>query len=194
MSNESFILNSLADRLVSAIESSTNATLSESLLVAGRRIADSLSRSGLVLSAGNGGSMTDAMHFAEELCGRYKADRPPLRAIAVSDPSYLTCVANDYSYTEVFSRAVGGLLRSGDVCVLFSTSGESLNILNAAKAANSLGATTIALTGNPQSSLHSVVEISISPSVVVDTATAQALHTLWLHALIEIVEHELGFA
>ena len=103
---------------------------------AGEAMVRSLKEGGKVISCGNGGSMCDAMHFAEELTGRFRADRPSMPAVAISDPSHITCVANDYGFDYIFSRYVEGMGRKGDVFLGISTSGNSANIINAIKAAN----------------------------------------------------------
>ena len=102
-------------------------------------IAEAINDGKKIISCGNGGSMCDAMHFAEELTGKFKHDRPALPAISISDPSHMSCVANDYGYDQVFSRFVEGLGNSGDVLLAISTSGNSMNIIKAAEAAREKG-------------------------------------------------------
>src|SRR6266446_1940264 len=106
-------------------------------------------------SCGNGGSMCDAMHFAEELTGRFRRDRRPLAALAISDPGHLTCTGNDFGYQEIFARFVQAHGRAGDVLVAISTSGSSANVLAAAEAARERSMPVIALTGRPGSPLRS---------------------------------------
>ena len=108
-------------------------------------IVDSMKQGGKVISCGNGGSMSDAMHFAEELTGRFRNDRPSLPAFAISDPSYLSCVANDYGYEHVFSRFIDGMGNKGDVLLAISTSGNSNNVLRAIEVAKSKGIKVIGL-------------------------------------------------
>jgi D-sedoheptulose 7-phosphate isomerase len=110
-------------------------------------LVDSFQNNGKLISCGNGGSMCDAMHLAEELSGRFRAHRPALPALAISDPSYMSCVINDYGAEAVFSRYVEGMGFSGDVLVAISTSGSSKNIINAAKIAKEKGMKIIGLTG-----------------------------------------------
>ena len=110
-------------------------------------ISSSFHSGGKVLSCGNGGSHCDAMHFAEELTGKFRDERKPFPAISISDPSYITCVGNDYGFEHVFSRYIEGIGREGDVLLVLSTSGNSENILNALDTANAKGMKTIALTG-----------------------------------------------
>jgi D-sedoheptulose 7-phosphate isomerase len=114
---------------------------------AGEAMAASLRTGSKIISCGNGGSMCDAMHFAEELSGRYRDDRPAFAAVSISDPSHLTCVGNDYGFRHVFSRYVEAIGRSGDTLLAISTSGNSENIIEAAKSARNAGMTVVALTG-----------------------------------------------
>ena len=110
-------------------------------------MAQSISAGGKVISCGNGGSMCDAMHFAEELTGRYRDDRMALPALSISDPSHLSCVGNDHGYEFVFSRFVEAMGRPGDVLLAISTSGNSPNVVRAAEAAKEAGMTVVGLTG-----------------------------------------------
>ena len=156
-------------------------------------LAETLGGGGKVLACGNGGSACDAMHFCEELTGRFRADRPPLAAIACVDPGHLTCVGNDYGFEEVFSRWVRALGRRGDCLVLLSTSGNSENVVRAAAAAREGGLRTIALLGRDGGRLAGACEIEW----VIDGVTAdriQEVHMVILHALIEGVEARLGYA
>lgn len=143
-----------------------------------------------VLIFGNGGSMTDAMHFAEELTGRYHLDRPALPAIALSDPGHLTCVANDYGYEAVFSRGVEAFANPGDAVIGLSTSGNSVNVINALQKAQDLGCFTIAFLGKDGGKLKGTCDYEIIiPGA--DTARIQELHMLILHIVIGEVEREL---
>jgi D-sedoheptulose 7-phosphate isomerase len=140
-----------------------------------------------VLICGNGGSACDAMHFAEEFTGRFKNDRPPLPAIACTDPGHLTCTANDYGFEHVFSRWVQALGRKGDVLILLSTSGNSANILRAADAGRAAGLTTVALLGKDGGRLRESCDHTlIAPGEGSDRI--QELHMLILHILVEQVE------
>ncbi len=145
-----------------------------------------------VLVCGNGGSMADAMHFAEELTGRFRKDRPALPAMACSDPTHLSCVANDYGFEQVFSRWIEAMARPGDCVVLLSTSGNSANIARAAAAARERGATTIALLGRGGGTLAGRCDVEIIvPGETSDRI--QELHMLILHAWVEAVEMGMGF-
>jgi len=141
-----------------------------------------------VLSCGNGGSASDAMHIAEELVGRYRGDRKSLPAIALTaDGTSITCIANDWSYDEVFSRQIEGLGSEGDLLIAFTTSGNSSNILKAIEQAKAQGMITIALLGKDGGQAKAMADHSIVvPSH--DTARIQELHTWILHVFLEAVE------
>ncbi|MCC6427966.1 MAG: D-sedoheptulose 7-phosphate isomerase [Phycisphaerales bacterium] len=145
-----------------------------------------------VLVCGNGGSMCDAMHFAEELTGRFRQDRPALAAIAISDASHITCVGNDYGFEHVFSRAVEALGQPGDVLIALSTSGNSPNILRAVETARGAELVTVALLGKDGGMLAaggSCHHMLIVPGETSDRI--QELHMLVLHLLVEAIEAEL---
>jgi len=153
-------------------------------------LAASLRAGNKILACGNGGSLCDAAHFAEELTGRFRADRPPLAAIACADPGHLTCVANDYGFDEVFSRWVRGLGRSGDALIVLSTSGKSENIRRALVAAKDLGLVTVALLGRGGGACKGLA----SHEMIVPGETSdriQELHMLLLHAWVEAIERSL---
>lgn len=145
-----------------------------------------------LISCGNGGSMSDAMHFAEELSGRFRDDRKGLAAISISDPSHISCVGNDYGFDFVFSRFVEALGRHGDVLLAISTSGNSKNVLYAAKAAKEAGMKVVALTGKSGGELaqHCDVEIRAPFSDYADRA--QEIHIKVIHCLIDAIESEIA--
>jgi len=148
---------------------------------------------GKVLICGNGGSLCDAMHFAEEMTGRFRKDRRPLGALALGEAGHLTCVANDYGFEYVFSRGVEALGRRDDVLIALSTSGNSTNILRAAEAAKAKGMRTVALLGKGGGRMRGACDLE----VVVPGETAdriQELHMLILHTLVELVEIGLDLA
>jgi D-sedoheptulose 7-phosphate isomerase len=145
---------------------------------------------GVVFSCGNGGSHCDAMHFAEELTGRYRKDRPPLGALALGDPSHVTCVSNDYGFSYIFSRQLEGLSRKGDLLLGLSTSGNSQNIIEAFLTAKKKGVTTIALLGRQGGHLKDLADLAI----VVPAQTSdriQEIHIKLIHTVIESVERVL---
>jgi D-sedoheptulose 7-phosphate isomerase len=158
---------------------------------AGRLIGLAFANGGRVFSCGNGGSMCDAMHFAEELSGRYRLDRKALPATAISDPSHLSCVANDYGYEEVFSRYIEAHGRAGDCLLAISTSGTSRNVLAAAERATAQGVKVIALTGRAGSALGDLADIEICTPAGRFADRVQELHIKIVHILIELVEREL---
>ncbi|MCS6838380.1 MAG: D-sedoheptulose 7-phosphate isomerase [Bdellovibrionaceae bacterium] len=147
-------------------------------------------KNGTVFSCGNGGSHCDAMHFAEELTGRYRKDRKPLGALALGDPSHLTCVANDYGFQYVFSRQLEALGRPGDGLIGLSTSGNSSNVIEAFKVAKNKGIVTIGLLGRDGGQLKDLADLAI----VVPAQTSdriQEMHIKLLHIVIEMVERRL---
>lgn len=143
---------------------------------------------GTIFSCGNGGSMCDAMHFAEELTGRYQKNRPGLPAVAISDPGYISCVANDFGYEYVFSRYIESHGRKGDSLLAISTSGKSPSILNAAKVARSLGLKVVGLTGRTNSELEPLTDICVSCPAGEFSDRVQELHIKVIHNLIELIE------
>jgi len=185
--------NQLVSRMLSEAERTMALTrlLAPSISKTGSLIAVRLKKGGKILTAGNGGSAADAMHLAEELVGRFKANRKPLPAIALTaDGTLLTCIANDFGFEEVFSRQVEGLGRRGDVLVLFTSSGNSENLLRAVRAARKKGVTTIALSGKSGGKLKGKADHEIIvPSA--STARVQEMHTFILHCWLEIVEASL---
>ncbi|MGB1318573.1 MAG: D-sedoheptulose 7-phosphate isomerase, partial [Flavobacteriales bacterium] len=143
----------------------------------------SVNAGGKIISCGNGGSMSDAMHFAEELTGRFRGDRPSIPAIAISDAGYLTCAANDYGYENVFSRFVEGFGAKGDVLLAISTSGNSPNVINAAKAASEKGMSVIALTGKDGGELAGLCDVEIRAPQSEYSDRIQEIHIKVIHIL-----------
>jgi D-sedoheptulose 7-phosphate isomerase len=146
---------------------------------------------GTLLIFGNGGSAADAQHMAAELVGRFERERKAAPALALStDTSVLTSVANDYGYERVFARQVEGLGRRGDVAFAISTSGASVNVVNALEAATQRGLRTIALTGRDGGAIGRAAEIHIN---VPDSSAArvQEVHRTLIHAICELVERGL---
>jgi D-sedoheptulose 7-phosphate isomerase len=155
---------------------------------AARAIVEAYEHGGRVYTFGNGGSSADAAHFAEELVGRYRRERRPLPAQSLSvDASALTCIANDYSYEEVFERQVRGFVRAGDVVVGFSTSGRSPNVVRGLAAARELGATTVLFSGGSGGPAAEHADVAlVVPSE--STARVQEMHVFLLHVILEIVD------
>ncbi|MBF2755918.1 MAG: SIS domain-containing protein [Gammaproteobacteria bacterium AqS3] len=155
---------------------------------AGELLAGRLEQGGRAFSCGNGGSMCDAMHFAEELSGRFRNDRPGMAATAISDPSHISCVANDYGYEQVFSRYLEAHARSGDVLLAISTSGTSGNVVRAAEVAGEMGVHCIALTGHPGRRLGELAEVEICTPGGRYADRVQEMHIKVIHILIELTE------
>lgn len=147
---------------------------------------------GKIISCGNGGSMSDAMHFAEELTGRFRDDRPSIPAIAISDSGYLSCTANDYGYDKVFSRFVEGFGTTGDALLAISTSGNSANVINAAKAASEKGMSVIALTGKDGGELASLCDVEIRAPFTDYSDRIQEIHIKVIHILVMLIEQEVS--
>jgi D-sedoheptulose 7-phosphate isomerase len=159
---------------------------------AAKVLADSFKQGGKVLSCGNGGSHCDAMHFAEELTGRYRENRPGYAGIAISDPSHLSCVSNDFGYEYVFSRYVEAVGREGDVLFGLSTSGNSANILRAIETAKAQGMKTIALTGKDGGKMAGVADVEIRVPHFGYADRIQEVHIKIIHILIMLVEKEMA--
>ena len=151
-------------------------------------LANTFKAGGKVISCGNGGSHCDAMHFAEELTGRFRDDRNPLPAIAISDPSYMSCVGNDYGFDYVFSRFVEGVASEGDVLLAISTSGNSKNVIHAVKAAKKKGVKVIALTGNGGGQMDGMADVEIRVPHYGYADRVQEIHIKVIHILILLVE------
>ena len=159
---------------------------------AARTMSESLKAKGRIFSCGNGGSMCDAMHFAEELTGRYRKDRPAYAAVAISDPSHIACVGNDYGYDFVFSRYVEAHGRAGDVLLAISTSGTSKNVIKAVESAKAAGMKVIALTGKEKCQLGDLANVHIATPAGQFADRVQELHIKVIHILIELIERELA--
>lgn len=141
-----------------------------------------------IISCGNGGSHCDAMHFAEELSGRYRENRRALPAIAISDVSHISCTGNDYGFEFIFSRFVEGLGQSGDVLLGISTSGNSANVLRAAEAARTKGMKVVALTGKDGGKLAPLADVEIRVPHIGFADRVQEIHIKVIHILILLIE------
>ncbi len=155
---------------------------------AGDLLSQAIKSGNKILSCGNGGSMCDAMHFAEELSGRYRADRKALPALSISDPSHLSCVSNDYGYAYVFSRMVEALGNEGDILFAISTSGNSENVIKAIEAAKNKGMKTIGLTANNGGIVASLCDVEIRAPKSQFADRAQEIHIKVIHSLIDYIE------
>tara|TARA_Y100000996_G_scaffold169031_1_gene131401 strand:+ start:132 stop:698 length:567 start_codon:yes stop_codon:yes gene_type:complete len=162
--------------------------LIKSIADASRLMVHSLKNEKKIISCGNGGSMCDAMHFAEELTGKYREERKSLAAISISDPSHITCVGNDFGFEKIFSKYLEGIGKSGDTLLAISTSGKSKNIINAAKFCSENNISVVSLTGNDggQLSKYSDVEIRVPHFGYSDRI--QEIHIKIIHILILLIE------
>ncbi|AZQ62602.1 D-sedoheptulose 7-phosphate isomerase [Flammeovirga pectinis] len=156
-------------------------------------LVSSFKNEGKVMSCGNGGSHCDAMHFAEELTGRYREDRPSLGAIAISDPSHISCVSNDYGFEYVFSRYLEGVGRKGDVLFAISTSGNSQNIINAIEVAQNKGIKVIALTGKDGGKMAGLADVEIRVPHFGFADRIQEIHIKIIHILIQLIEKKMAY-
>ncbi|MEX1000627.1 MAG: D-sedoheptulose 7-phosphate isomerase [Crocinitomicaceae bacterium] len=146
---------------------------------------------GKIISCGNGGSMSDAMHFAEEMTGRFRENRKPLPAVAISDPAHISCIANDYGYDYIFSRYIESLGKKGDVLLAISTSGNSINIIKAIEAAKEKGMFVVGLSGKTGGKLADLVDIEIRCPESEWADRVQEIHIKIIHALIDYIEQQL---
>ncbi len=158
---------------------------------AGAAMVESIKQGGKIVSCGNGGSLCDAMHFAEELTGRYRDNRAALPAIAISDVSHMACVGNDYGYEFVFSRYLEALGNKGDVLLAISTSGNSKNILNAIAVAKNKGMVVVGLTGKDGGAMATLCDIEIRAPHSQYADRAQEIHIKIIHSLIDYIERNI---
>lgn len=169
-----------------------NEAMLQRIAAAGLLLADTFAAGGRAYSCGNGGSMCDAMHFAEELTGRFRDNRPGYAALAISDASHLSCVGNDFGYEQVFARFIEAHGRAGDVLLAISTSGTSKNVLAAVHAAHQRGMKVIGLTGRQGTQLAESADIAIITAAGKYADRVQELHIKVIHILIELVERKLA--
>lgn len=181
-------LNDARDALDALI---SNEKTIEAVVAAAGLMADAVEGDGKVMSCGNGGSLCDAMHFAEEMTGRYHSNRRPYAALAISDASHMACVGNDYGYEEVFSRYVEAHGRKGDVLLAITTSGTSRNIVKAAEVARRKGVKVVALTGRDETPITELADVSIVTPAGRWADRVQELHIKCIHILIELIERRL---
>ena len=154
-------------------------------------LAEGFKNNHRVFSCGNGGSLCDAMHFAEELTGKFRKDRKPLPASAIIDPAHMTCVANDFGYSQIFSRYLEAWGSSGDTLIAISTSGNSDNVIQAVNVAKQKGIFTIGLLGKGGGKLKNLVDCPIIIPSTESTDRIQEMHIKILHIFIEGIERVL---
>lgn len=158
---------------------------------AGDLMIESIKKGKKIISCGNGGSMSDAMHFAEELTGRFRDNREAIAAISISDPTHISCTANDFGYDYVFSRYLEAVGQNGDVLLAISTSGNSPNILKACEVAKEKGIKIVALTGKEGGKLANVCDIELRAPKSEYADRAQEIHIKIIHSLIHYIENTL---
>ena len=189
-------INTIRDELNQAIDVLGNFVANDENLKkiqqAAILIADSFKQGGKVLSCGNGGSHCDAMHFAEELTGRFRDNRPSYPAIAISDVSHISCVGNDYGFDYIFSRYVEGVGQKGDVLLGISTSGNSANVLKAIEAAKQKGMKIITLTGKDGGKMNRLADVDIRVPHFGYADRVQEIHIKVIHILILLIEKEMA--
>jgi len=181
-------LNQSAEVLATFINDENNIRCIEN---AALLIANSFKQGGKVLSCGNGGSHCDAMHFAEELTGRYRENRPSYPAIAISDVSHISCVGNDFGFDSIFSRYLEGVGQKGDVLLGISTSGNSTNVIKAIESARAKGMKVIALTGKNGGKINGLADVEIRVPHFGYADRVQEIHIKVIHILILLIEKEM---
>lgn len=157
-------------------------------------MADAIHKGNKILSCGNGGSHCDAMHFAEELSGRYRDNRRALPALAISDASHITCVGNDFGFDHIFSRMVEAIGQPGDILLGISTSGNSRNIIEAISAARQRGLSVITLTGKDGGKMAGSADVEIRVPHFGYADRIQEIHIKVIHILIQLIEKQLGLS
>ncbi len=158
---------------------------------AGKIIVQAIKTGNKIISCGNGGSMCDAMHFAEELSGRFRNDRKPFPAVSISDAAYITCTGNDYGFEKIFSRFVEAMGKEGDVLMAISTSGNSVNVLEAIAFAKKKKMAIVGLTGRGGGKMKEMCDVEIRAPYSEFSDRAQEIHIKVIHALIEYAEDKL---
>ena len=193
---ELMYIDNIRNELTQAIDVLTNFVSDdrnlEAIQQAAILVADSFKQGGKVLSCGNGGSHCDAMHFAEELTGRFRDNRPSYPAIAISDVSHISCVGNDYGFDYIFSRYVEGVGNKGDVLLGISTSGNSTNVIKAIEAAKQKGMKIITLTGKDGGKMNGLADVDIRVPHFGYADRVQEIHIKVIHILILLIEKEMA--
>ena len=193
---ELMYIDNIRSELTQAIDVLTNFVSDDRNLKAIQQaavlVADSFKQGGKVLSCGNGGSHCDAMHFAEELTGRFRDNRPSYPAIAISDVSHISCVGNDYGFDYIFSRYVEGVGNKGDVLLGISTSGNSTNVIKAIEAAKQKGMKIITLTGKDGGKMNGLADVDIRVPHFGYADRVQEIHIKVIHILILLIEKEMA--
>ncbi len=188
------VQENLLDNVVRMTALAEDAALDNAFDRAAALMVSALRQGNTIFACGNGGSMTNAQHFAEELTGRFRGNRPPLRALAISDPSHLTCVGNDYGYEFVFSRFVEAFAKPGDVLFALSTSGKSPNVLRAAESMSAAGGVVVASSGPADTPLAGVADVSFALGASRWADRVQEAELVVIHSLMQAIEDGLGYS
>ena len=188
MNNQQLILEELKEAAKVLDQFLSNDQNLSQIDAAAQLMSDAINNGGKIFSCGNGGSHCDAMHFAEELTGRYRENRKALPAIAISDPSHISCVSNDFGFDFIFSRYIEGLGNEGDVLLCISTSGNSKNVLRAAEMARQKKMKVVALTGKNGGELADLVDVEIRVPHMGYADRIQEIHVKVIHILIQLIE------
>ncbi|MBA3237318.1 MAG: SIS domain-containing protein [Parachlamydiaceae bacterium] len=184
------IINSVNDSLIATAQLKEPVSINFISEVAST-MANCFRNQGKIIIAGNGGSLCDASHFAEELTGLFRAFRPALPAIALSDPGHITCVGNDLGFDQIFSRGVEAYGNKNDIFIGLTTSGNSLNIVNAFNAAKKKGLTTVAFLGKCGGKLKGIADYELLITGMATSDRIQEAHMTAIHIIIELVENLL---
>lgn len=163
----------------------------EAVEAAGQLMVSAIKGGGKIISCGNGGSLCDAMHFAEELSGRFRENRKALPAVSISDPSHISCVGNDYGYEFIFSRYIEAIGNTGDVLLAISTSGNSVNVLRAIEVARQKGIKVVGLTGKDGGKMAGLCDVEVRAPQTQYADRAQEIHIKVIHSLIHYIEVSL---
>jgi len=188
MNNQQLILEELKEAAKVLDQFLGNDQNLSQIEAAAQLMSDAINNGGKIFSCGNGGSHCDAMHFAEELTGRYRENRKALPAIAISDPSHISCVSNDFGFDFAFSRYIEGLGNEGDVLLGISTSGNSKNVLRAAEMVRQKKMKVVALTGKNGGELADLVDVEIRVPHMGYADRVQEIHIKVIHILIQLIE------
>lgn len=189
--NSVFVENSLNEAQCALNRFTENKVQIANIYTSIELLVQSIQNGGRIFSCGNGGSLCDAMHFAEELTGRYRKNRAPLPGVAISDPSHICCVGNDFGYEHIFSRYIDAHGNSSDCLVGLSTSGKSRNVIEAIKVAKRKGMKVIFLTGNLNSDISDICDVQIVAEGFDWADRVQEIHIKILHIFIEGIERAL---
>lgn len=158
---------------------------------AARLMAHAIEGGHKIIACGNGGSLCDATHFAEELTGRFRHDRRSLPGVAINDPAFISCTSNDFDYTDIFARYIEGLGCAGDVLLAISTSGNSANVMRAVRAAHENGIAVVGLTSTGDNLLSAEADVAICAPRTPFSDRIQEIHIKVIHILVEMIEKQV---